>query len=383
LEKRARAFDSKIIGSAEQARDMIGNILEASSEYSIIGKGLDGTIVLWNEGATRLYGYQPEEVIGLANASLLHTPEDVAVGKHLEIMDLAVHNGKWEGLITRLRKNGERFTARAVITPRRDTHGRAIGFLLISKDISAEIRLTEELSTNKELEAFSYSVSHDLRAPLRAIDGFSRILLDEYSDALPAQAKAFLKLVCDNTRQMAQLVDDLLVFSRLGRQALTKQTVDPGKIVRQCLAEMRTEQKGRQMQIDIGDLPSCQADTTLLKQVWTNLLSNALKYTRKRDAVRIAIGSRMEPRPLTNGQVPHTADRSEETVYFVTDNGAGFDMKYAEKLFGVFQRLHRAADFEGTGVGLAIVQRIINRHGGRVWGEAQLNQGATFSFTLE
>jgi light-regulated signal transduction histidine kinase (bacteriophytochrome) len=164
---------------------------------------------------------------------------------------------------------------------------------------------------------------------------------------------------------------------------LTKQTVEPGKIVRLCLAEMQKEQEGRQLEIAIGDMPSCQADATLLKQVWMNLLSNALKYTRKRDAVRIEIGCRTEPRPLANGHAPRQTGPGSATVYFVKDNGAGFDMKYAHKLFGVFQRLHRAADYDGTGVGLAIVQRIIHRHGGRVWGEAQLNQGATFSFTLE
>ena len=238
-------------------------------------------------------------------------------------------------------------------------------------------------AANKELESFSYSVSHDLRAPLRAIDGFSRILLEDYAAPLPDEGKTYLKLVRDNTRQMGQLVDDLLAFSRLGRLALTKQTVDPGKIVRLCLAEMQKEQEGRQLEIVIGDLPSCQADPTLLKQVWMNLLSNALKYTRKREAARIEIGCRTEPRPLTNGHASRPSGPGTETVYFVKDNGAGFDMKYAHKLFGVFQRLHRAADYDGTGVGLAIVQRIINRHGGRVWGEAQLNQGATFSFTLE
>ena len=154
-------------------------------------------------------------------------------------------------------------------------------------------------------------------------------------------------------------------------------------MVRQCLAEMEKEQEGRQMEIVIGDMPSCQADPILLKQVWTNLLSNALKYTGKREAANIAIGCRTEPRPSTNGQAPRPHAPNTQTVYFVKDNGAGFDMKYADKLFGVFQRLHRAADYDGTGVGLAIVQRIINRHGGRVWGEAQLNRGAIFSFTLE
>ncbi len=238
-------------------------------------------------------------------------------------------------------------------------------------------------ATNRELEAFSYSVSHDLRAPLRAIDGFSRIVLEDYATHLPDEAKDYLKLVRNNTRQMGQLVDDLLAFSRLGRQALNKQTVDPAKIVRQCLAEMGKEQEGRQVKIVIGDLPSCQADYGLLKQVWTNLLSNALKYTRKRDVACIEISCRTKPRESTNGESPSPTLPGTERVYFVKDNGAGFDMKYAHKLFGVFQRLHRAADYDGTGVGLAIVQRIITRHGGRVWGEAQLNQGAMFSFTLE
>ncbi|HEY3323685.1 MAG TPA: ATP-binding protein [Planctomycetota bacterium] len=234
-------------------------------------------------------------------------------------------------------------------------------------------------AANKELEFFSYSVSHDLRAPLRAIDGFSRIVLEDYAAPMAAEGKAYLQLVRDNTRQMGQLVDDLLSFSRLVRLGLAKQTVDPGKIVRLCLEEMETEQAGRKLEISIGDLPSCQADPTLLKQVWLNLLSNALKYTRKKDVAHLEIGCRTQPRALTDG---HTFSDTER-VYFVKDNGAGFDMKYVSKLFGVFQRLHRAVDYEGTGVGLAIVQRIIHRHGGRVWGEAEVNQGATFSFTLE
>jgi light-regulated signal transduction histidine kinase (bacteriophytochrome) len=190
-------------------------------------------------------------------------------------------------------------------------------------------------------------------------------------------------MVRDNTKQMAQLVDDLLAFSRLGRLALTKHTVEPGKVVRLCLSEMQKEQEGRQLEIVIGELPACQADPTLLKQVWLNLLSNALKYTRKREGARIEIGCRTEPRRPINGQASSPTLPGTETVYFVKDNGAGFDMKYAHKLFGVFQRLHRAADYDGTGVGLAIVQRIVNRHGGRVWADAQVKQGATFSFTLE
>jgi signal transduction histidine kinase len=243
---------------------------------------------------------------------------------------------------------------------------------------------TAQLETAiKELDSFSYSVSHDLRAPLRAIDGFSRIVLEDYGATLASEGKAYLQMVRDNTRQMGQLVDDLLAFARLGRQSLTKQTVDPDSIVRRCLEEMVQEQVGREVEIVIGDLPTCHADPTLIKQVWTNLLANALKYTRKREVARIEIGSRIEPRVEADGQPAFGDGAGTEVIYFVKDNGAGFDMKYAGKLFGVFQRLHRSVDYEGTGVGLAIVQRIVQRHGGRIWAEAKLDEGATFSFTLE
>ncbi len=236
---------------------------------------------------------------------------------------------------------------------------------------------------NKELDAFSYSISHDLRAPLRAIDGFSRIVLEDYGAPLASEGKAYLQLVRDNTRQMRQLVEDLLAFAHLGRQSLAKQTVEPDKIVRRCLEGMAKEQEGRQVDITIGDLPACHADPALLKQVWTNLLANALKYTRKREVARIEIGSRIEPRAVAGGPSASAENAGTELVYFVQDNGAGFDMKYTDKLFGVFQRLHSAADYEGTGVGLAIVQRIVQRHGGRIWADAIPSQGATFSFTLE
>jgi len=237
-------------------------------------------------------------------------------------------------------------------------------------------------AANKELDSFSYSVSHDLRAPLRAIDGFSRIVIDDYSAPLAPEGKAYLQKVRDNTRQMGMLVDDLLAFARLGRQALTKHTVDTDKIVRRCLEEMAKEVQGRKVEIVIGDLPACRADSALLKQVWTNLFSNALKYTRKQELARIEIGCRTEPRLAADGQPSAPGGADSELVYFVKDNGAGFDMKYIGKLFGVFQRLHRAADYEGTGVGLAIVQRIVQRHGGRIWADAKPNQGATFYFTL-
>lgn len=223
-------------------------------------------------------------------------------------------------------------------------------------------------AANKELEAFSYSVSHDLRSPLRAIDGFSRILLEEHAPHMPDEARRYLQLVRDNARQMGNLVDDLLAFSRLSRQALRKQSVKTTALVRKALEELGAETKGRLVEFVVGELPECQADPNLLKQVWINLLSNALKYTRTRDPAHIEIGWKKE---------------NDEQMFFVKDNGVGFDMQYAHKLFGVFQRLHCAEEYEGTGVGLAMVQRIVHRHGGRVWAEAEVDKGAAFYFTLE
>jgi signal transduction histidine kinase len=222
-------------------------------------------------------------------------------------------------------------------------------------------------AANRELEAFSYSVSHDLRAPLRAIGGFSRILLEDYIPQLPPEVARYLRIIFENTQQMGRLIDGLLAFSRLGRQPLYKQQIDTADLIRQVFDSLSSEQAGRQVEISMGELPVCQGDPVLLRQVWINLLSNALKFTRGREAARIEIGC---------------VERESEQVYFVKDNGVGFDMQYVDKLFGVFQRLHSTEEFEGTGVGLATVQRIIHRHGGRVWAEAKVGAGATFYFTI-
>lgn len=222
-------------------------------------------------------------------------------------------------------------------------------------------------AANKELEAFSYSVSHDLRAPLRAVDGFSQAVEEDYGPQLPAEGRRYLRTIRKEAQRMGVLIDDLLTFSRLSRQSMNQQEINLGKLVRDVLEELNSRTPGRQVDIQVGELPFCQGDTALIKQVWVNLLSNALKYTSKCDAAVVEIGCRFE---------------AGEGIYFVRDNGAGFDMQYAHKLFGVFQRLHRADEFEGTGVGLAIVQRIIHRHGGRIWAESELNKGTTFYFTL-
>lgn len=229
-------------------------------------------------------------------------------------------------------------------------------------------RRSEQLqAANKELEAFSYSVSHDLRWPLRAIDGYSRILLTEYSAQLPPPAVRYLQLTRNATQQMDQLVNDLLNFSRLGRQPLHVQVVQPSELARQALDDLQAEQENRKVVVKIGELPSCEADPVLLKQVFVNLLQNALKFTRPRAEALIEVGS---------------LDTEQGPAYYVKDNGVGFNMQYAENIFGVFQRLHRSEEYEGTGVGLAIVQRIVQRHGGTIWAEAEVDKGATFFFTL-
>lgn len=228
-------------------------------------------------------------------------------------------------------------------------------------------RTTQLQVANKELEAFTYSVSHDLRAPLRAMDGFSQVLLADYGAALPADAQRLLGIIRRSATQMGQLIDDLLEFSRIGRGALELTPVDTISLVASALDVALDLKPERHSQVHIEALPPCNGDQALLKQVWINLLSNALKFTSKIAVPQIDVGSTQ-----TNGN----------TVFFVRDNGAGFDMRYADKLFGVFQRLHSTAEYPGTGVGLAIVQRIVSRHGGRVWAESEVGRGSTFFFCL-
>ena len=252
----------------------------------------------------------------------------------------------------------------------------------LNEELEERVRLrTAELETaNRDLDSFSYSISHDLRAPLRAISGFSAILLEEYAPQLPAEAQHLFSRVRENAEHMDRLIQDLLAFSRLGRQQVSKRAVEPAELVQQALATLAPEREGRQVDIAVGDLPACQGDPTLLQQVFVNLLSNALKYSRKREVARIEVGAGKAADLPKDARI-EGADPGE-IVYFVRDNGVGFDMQYADKLFGVFQRLHPAGEYEGTGVGLAIVKRIVQRHGGQVWATAAVDQGATFYFTL-
>ena len=220
---------------------------------------------------------------------------------------------------------------------------------------------------NQELEAFSYSISHDLRAPLRAIVGFSRVLLDEYASRFDAEGGRLMNIVRDSALRMGQLIDDLLAFSRIGRRQLTRSKIDMTQLAASVYDELRLTAPERNVEISIHPLPALRGDAAMIRQVFVNLISNALKFTNHGDHAFIEIGSKLE---------------AGESVYYVKDNGVGFDMQYQDQLFGVFQRLHSAEEFEGTGVGLAIVKRIVNRHGGRVWADAKLNEGATFYFSF-
>jgi len=228
-------------------------------------------------------------------------------------------------------------------------------------------RTAELEAANKDLEAFSYSVSHDLRGPLRAINGFSAILLEDHAAELSPDARQLLTTVIDAAKQMNALIEDLLRFSRLGTQSLSKKPVNIASLVHEVLDELGRDREGRQIEIQLGDLPDCVGDHALIKQLFVNLLSNAFKFTGHREKAVIEIGC---------------AEDHGSNVYFVRDNGAGFDVSKARQLFGVFQRFHSQHEFEGTGVGLSIVQRIVVRHGGRIWAEAEVEKGAVFHFIL-
>ena len=266
--------------------------------------------------------------------------------------------------------------------PLRDSQGETIGIFGISHDITERKRAEQAIrqlnadlekqaeqlqAANKELEAFSYSVSHDLRAPLRAIDGYTRILMEDYESVLDSEGKRVCGVISREARRMGQLIDDLLTFSRLGRKDLFSSKIDMAALVASVFHDLIKNEDQQRIDFQIAKLPSTRGDASLLRQVWANLLGNALKFTSRKERAVIEIGAKTG---------------KEELIYYVRDNGAGFEMAYANKLFGVFQRLHSEGEFSGTGVGLAIVQRIIHRHGGRVWAEGEVEKGATFCFTL-
>jgi light-regulated signal transduction histidine kinase (bacteriophytochrome) len=229
------------------------------------------------------------------------------------------------------------------------------------------LRTAQLEAANKEMEGFNYSVSHDLRTPLRAIDGFSRILLEDYASSLDDEGRRLLDVILRGTKRMSQLIDDILAFSRMGRQEMTAQRIDMTQLVCAVIDDLSQNANRRELSFKVGSLPDAFADLGTVRQVWVNLIGNAIKYTGRTSPAVIEVGSMTE---------------ADGLLYFVKDNGVGFDMQYADKLFGVFQRLHGQEEFSGTGIGLAIVKRVVTRHGGRVWADATVNSGATFYFTL-
>ena len=362
-------------------RDLMQALMD-NLPYMIYFKDAESRFTRINRVQAQLLGVDdPDQVIGKTDFDFQSEEiSRVSRAEEQRIMETG------EGVVDRIEFNPTADGSPRWITSTKaaiqDPDGQFRNVVGISRDVTQTIQAEEEIkrlnailfehatqleSANKELEAFSFSVSHDLRAPLRAIDGFSKIIVEDYGTELPEEALNYLQRVRDNAKYMGQLIDDLLNFSRLSRQPLTRQVTSMQNLIQQVVGEHRAEMDSRQIAISLGELPECEADPALLKQVVVNLLSNAIKYTRRRDMAQIEVGS---------------FQQDGECVYFVRDNGAGFDMRYANKLFGVFQRLHSAEDFEGTGVGLAIVQRIIHRHGGRIWAESEVDCGTTFYFTL-
>jgi PAS domain S-box-containing protein len=356
--------------SEERFRLMVSNV----KDYAILMLDPDGHIVSWNEGAERIKGYRAEEIIG-EHFSRFYPTEDVHNGKPPLELQEALESGRFEDEGWRVRKDGSRFWANVIITALRDETGRLRGFGKVTRDITERQRAEQELllrtaeleAANKELEAFSYSVSHDLRAPLRAIDGFSLALLEDYQDKLEPEGRSHLERIRAGAKRMGHLIDDMLQLARIARAEMVRDTVNLSLLAEEITLQLQASQSERQATFVIARDLIVQGDRILLRAVLENLLDNAWKFTSKRPHACIEFGSQKQ---------------DSERTYFVRDNGAGFDMKHADKLFGVFQRLHRDSEFPGTGVGLATVQRIIRRHGGRIWAEALPGKGATFYFAL-
>jgi PAS domain S-box-containing protein len=333
----------------------------------------DGRFVTVNDTELEWLGYTRDELLGRSVQDVLFPSARETFAAHYPEFKL---RGTLRDLELEMRrKDGSRFWALLNATAVRDEEGGYLRSRSTMFDITDLVQARQEVArrtaaleaANRELESFSYSVSHDLRAPLRAIAGFSSLLASDYSGQLDAEAKGLLDRVCDNTRRMSQLIDDLLAFSGVGRKQMHQGRLSMNGLVAACVAELTAGLDPSRLEIEVGALPDAFGDAAMLRQVWTNLLSNALKFTSQRPRARVLV---------RGGSV------NGERVYSVEDNGVGFDKRYAGKLFGVFQRLHNQREFPGTGVGLALVQRVVERHGGRIWADSRPGEGATFSFAL-
>ncbi len=373
-----KATEEALHQSEERARLLVSGI----EDYAILMLDREGRVVSWNAGAERIKGYSAEEILG-EHFSKFYLPEEVAEGKPMSKLKAAEELGTVKDEGWRVRKDGTQFWANVVITALHDGNGQLRGFGKITRDVT-ERKLSAEalerhqselarsnaemIASNKELEAFSYSVSHDLRSPLRSIDGFSLALLEDYSEKLDDEGKKHLQRVRAATQRMGELIDDILNLSRVTRTSMRLERVNVSDVAAEVFAKLEESQPERRVQVEIEKGLEATADSRLLKIILENLLGNAWKFTSKRASAHIELGKTNE-----NGA----------SAFFVRDDGAGFDPAYADRLFGAFQRLHAMSEFPGTGIGLATVQRIVHRHGGRVWAESSVGQGATFYFTLE
>ena len=384
ITKRRKAEEA--LKESEYRLRSIGDNLPGGMIYQLLVK-TDGEkkFTYVSAGVEKLHGHTPQHV--LTDPSLLYNDvhkEDISrmlknekeSFDKLKTFDVEVRlvgdSGeiRWHHIVSqpRLLPNGD-IVADGIELDITEQKVAELELQKIHRELEQRVlERTEQLeAANKELESFSYSVSHDLRAPLRAIDGYARMVEEDYRDKLDDEGRRFLGVVRSEAIRMGQLIDDLLRFSRLGRQTLIRISIDMTGLVREVYTQLQHENDNLSADLRIADLPQIKAEPSLMRQVWNNLLQNAVKFSRRRKDILIVVGSY-----INHG----------EAVYFVKDNGVGFDMRYADKLFGVFQRLHNQNEFEGTGVGLALVQRIIHRHGGHVWAESELDKGATFFFSL-
>jgi PAS domain S-box-containing protein len=347
---------------------------------AIFVRDMSAIITYWNRGAQELYGWTPGQAIGNRSHDLLRTVFPVALE---DINEELLRTERWEGELKHMKSDGSTVPVLSRWSLRRDENERPAAILETSNDISGQKRREEEIrglnaelakwsaelqAANKELEAFAYSVSHDLRAPLRHMAGFAELLQKKASSVLDDKSQRYMAMILESAKRMGNLIDDLLAFSRMGRVEAKMTLVDLDQLVKEVVSEVRQETNGREIVWRFDSLPTCYGDRSMLRIVLVNLVSNAIKFTRQRARAEIEIG--------------RAKGSEHEAVVFVRDNGAGFDMKYVDKLFGVFQRLHHADVFEGTGIGLATVQRIIHRHGGKVRAEGAVDQGATFYFSV-
>ena len=367
-------------------RTQQANLLNLTHD-TIFVRDMNDIVIYWNRGAQELYGWSAEEAIGKRSHDLLKTvfasPAEDQVTHAQAIRNELLRMGRWDGELRHNKADGTEVVVSSRWSLQRDERGNPVAILETNNDITERKRREDDIcglnqqlerrsseleGTNKELEAFAYSVSHDLRAPLRHIVGYTELLQKHLSSASDDKGRRYMTTILESAKRMGTLIDDLLAFSRIGRAETRETMVSLNQLVKEVQSEVGQETEGRSMTWKVQALPDLYGDRSMLKLVLLNLVSNAIKFTRTRPSPEIEIGS--------------TDQRSNGVLVFVKDNGVGFDMKYVSKLFGVFQRLHRADEFEGTGIGLATVQRIVHRHGGHIWAEGQVGVGATFYLSL-